>query len=239
MVGRVPPETRGALRDLVVAVGTRDPAAVVRAYSRLGVLLPSADLDRLQEVETVIFDRFWGKTMNELRQIDQREIRQFTRQFRDVLYEMPFQVPRDLIYLGRCVAILSGMCTGLNPEFNLFEGLAPYARKLVADEAGEGLDYWLDQLIDLGRRLIALPARLDSALTRLERGEVSVLTRRSPAEARRLEGLSRAINRLVAVMVFAALLVAATQLYLNDERNLGMAGFAAAGLALLWLVFRG
>jgi hypothetical protein len=107
----------------------------------------------------------------------------------------------------------------------------------MADEAGgEGLQYWLDQLLELGRRLIVLPGRLDSALGRLERGDISVQTRSSPAEARRLDRLNAAINRLAAVVAFAALLIAATQLYLNGERALGTAGFAAAGLVLLWLL---
>lgn len=239
MVGRVPPEMKAGLRDLVVAVGTRDPAGVILAYRRLGILLPLADLDRLREVETAVFDRFWGKTMNELRNIDRSEIREMTREFRDVLYEMPFQVPEDLIFLGRCVAILSGMCTGLHPEFNLFEGLAPFARKLLAEEAGEGLDYWIDQLIEWGRRLVALPARLDSALTKLERGEMAVITRSSPAEARRGDRLTAAINRLVAGVVFAALLAVGAQLYLNGERTLGLVGLAGAMICLGWVLFGG
>ncbi|MBI3760476.1 MAG: AarF/ABC1/UbiB kinase family protein [Chloroflexi bacterium] len=239
MVGRVAPEMKAGLRDLAVAVGTRDPAGVVQAYRRLGVLLPSADLDRLREVETAVFDRFWGKTMNELRNINRREFREMTHEFRDVLYEMPFQIPEDLIFLGRCVAILSGMCTGLNPEFNLFEGLAPFARRLLAEEAGEGLDYWLDRLIELGRRLVGLPARLDSALTKLERGEVSVVTRSSPAEARRMDRLTAAINRLVAGAIFAALLAVGAQLYLNEERTLGAIGLAGALAVLGWVVFGG
>ncbi len=65
--------------------------------------------------------------MNELRSVDHREMHQFAMQFRDLMYEMPFQLPHNLLLLGRTVAILSGMCTGLNPQFNLWDQLVPYA----------------------------------------------------------------------------------------------------------------
>ena len=239
MVGHVPPEAKAALRDLVVAVGTRDPAGVVRAYQRLGVLLPSADLDRLGEMEAAVFDRFWGKTMGELRRMDRREFSQITHQFREVLYELPFQVPSDMIYVGRCVAILSGMCTGLNPEFNLFEGLAPFAAKLVAEQGSDEFDDWLDRLIDLGRRLLVLPGKLEATLTRLERGELSVITRSTPAEARRQERQTRAINRLAGGLVLAVLILAGTQLVLGGERTLGLTALGAAAAGLAWLLVSG
>ena len=48
-------------------------------------------------------------------------------------------MPSDLIFLGRCVAILSGICTGLEPDFNLFQELAPFAQSLVSEEGGDWL----------------------------------------------------------------------------------------------------
>ncbi len=39
------------------------------------------------------------------------------------MYTMPFQFPQNLLMLGRTVAIFSGMCTGLNPDFNLWAQL--------------------------------------------------------------------------------------------------------------------
>jgi len=83
MVGRVPPNLRGGLQDMVIAVGTADPARLVQAYVKMGVLLPHADLERLQSTEAEIFDRFWGKSMAELRAISWDEMREFAREFRE------------------------------------------------------------------------------------------------------------------------------------------------------------
>ena len=98
------------------------------------------------EAEAQLFDRFWGMSMSELRKVDHGEMRQFAIQFRDLMYEMPFQLPHNLLLLGRTIAILSGMCTGLDPNFNLWKQLAPYATKLIADEGGSNWQVWLDQI---------------------------------------------------------------------------------------------
>jgi predicted unusual protein kinase regulating ubiquinone biosynthesis (AarF/ABC1/UbiB family) len=236
MVGRLTAEVKNGLRDLAIAVGARDLDRLMASYQELGVLLPDADLDRIRQAEAVMFDRFWGKSMTELVRLHPTEMHKFARQFQDLLYEMPFQVPNDLIFLGRCVAILSGMCTGLNPNFNLFEGLGPFGRELLAEEGGDWLDTLLGWLTEQGGSLITLPSRLSSALTRIERGDLIVTARSAPDLERRLQMLSRSLNRLVAAVVFAALLLAGTLLILNGDRLPGAISLALALLALAWML---
>jgi len=135
MVGNVPDSLRLGLQELIIGVGTRNASQVVKSFQTLGVLLPGADLKLLEAAEAKLFDRFWGMSMSELRNINHVEMRQFAMQFRELLYEMPFQLPHNLLLLGRTAAILSGMCTGLDPHFNLWDQVAPYAQKLIANEA--------------------------------------------------------------------------------------------------------
>jgi predicted unusual protein kinase regulating ubiquinone biosynthesis (AarF/ABC1/UbiB family) len=238
MVGRLTSEAKAGLRDLAIAIGTRDMDRLLRGYQTLGVLLPGADLARLKEAQQALFDRLWGRSMRELVDMHPREMRAFAAQFRDVLYEAPFQVPSDLIFLGRCLGILSGICTGLNPSFNVFEGLAPFARGLVEEEAGDWLDRILNWLVDSGRRMAGLPARLDSTLADLQAGRLTVMAKADPALDRSLTRLTRAINSLVAALVFAVFLLAATLLYLNDERLLAAGALALALAAAVAMVRR-
>ena len=236
MVGRLSAGAKQGLRDLAIAVGARDLDRLMRAYQELDILLPGADLARIRQAEAAVFDRFWGKSMRELAHTHPQEMRRFAREFRDLMNEMPFQAPRDLIFLGRCVAILSGMCSGLNPEFNLFGGLAPFARQLMAEEGGDWLDRLLDWLVEEGRSLVSLPARLTSVLAGLENGDLVVTARAAPELERRLHSLGRSVDRLVASVVFAALLLAGTVLYLNGERGLGVGALVLAVLALAGIV---
>ena len=233
MVGRLGERVMDGLRELAIGVGTRDPDRLVGAYRTLGVLLPGADLGRIKEAESAMFDRVWGLNMRELTTMDHREMHDFARQFRDVLYEMPFQVPTDLIFLGRCVAILSGMCTGLDPDFNLFDRLGPFARQLMQDEEGEWLDVLLRRLTQEAGSLARLPGKLDQALKRLDEGTLTVTARAAPALEYRLARLSRALDRLVWAVVFGALLLVGALLYSSSEHVLGG---ISLGLALVTLV---
>src|SRR5574341_1114254 len=233
MAGSVPESLRDGLRDLMIGIGTRDASRVVKSYQTLGVLLPGADVKLLEQAESQLFDRFWGMSMSELRKINRSEMRQFAHQFRDLMFEMPFQLPHNLLLLGRTVAILSGRCTGLDPAFNVWEELAPYAQKLVADEVGSGWEVWLDEIGDLIKKLIALPAQTGRVLTRLERGELNV---NAPQVNRQLYHLESAVNRLVGSVVFAAFLFGGVLLYRAGDITLGYVFWRLALLVLLWMV---
>ena len=231
MVGRVSDRMRRGLRDLAIGLGVRDLDRLLRSYEELGVLLPGADTRRLREAENAVFDRLWGKSMQELTHLDPREMHDMAHKFRDLVFDLPFQMPADLIFLGRCVAILSGICTGLHPEFNLFKGIAPFAQSLLADEGGDWLKTALDWLVREGRRLGSLPARLDAALGELERGELVVAARPSPELETQMLSLRRGLQRVAAAVICAGFLVSGTLLYGQREPELAIAGWAAAAIA--------
>ena len=46
------------------------------------------------------------------------EARYFYKEYRDIVYDMPFQFPVDLLFVLRASGILSGMSTNLDPEFD-------------------------------------------------------------------------------------------------------------------------
>jgi predicted unusual protein kinase regulating ubiquinone biosynthesis (AarF/ABC1/UbiB family) len=239
MVGSLTEEARAGLRDLAIGVGTRDVERLLHAYQTLGVLLPSADMGRIRQAETAMFSQVWGRSMRELTHMDRRQMHEFAHQFRDLLYDMPFQVPTDLIFLGRCVAILSGMCTGLDPDFNLFDGLAPFARRLMQDERGDWMDTILEWLSEEAGLLARLPKRLDSTLTRLEDGTLTVTARAAPSLEMRLSRLTRALDRLVWAVVFGALLLVGALLFTAGERTLGGVGLILAILAFIRMLLPG
>jgi predicted unusual protein kinase regulating ubiquinone biosynthesis (AarF/ABC1/UbiB family) len=235
MVGHVTPDMKQGLRDLVIAIGIRDLDRLMQAYQTMGVLLPGADLERIRLAEATMLERIWGKSMSELIRTHPEEMRRFANEFRDLLYEMPFQLPSDLLFLGRCVSILSGMCTGLDPDFNVFKGLQPFAEELVAEEGDIWFSELLKVLVEQGRSLVSLPSRLDAALIRIERGELTIIARADPELGDQLKSLTKAVQRLVGAGMFAALLIAGSLLYTNGSLIEGGISFGLAIFTLLWL----
>ena len=234
MVGTIPEELRDGLREVLIGIGTRNPARVVQAYQTLGVILPGTDLKLLEQAEAQLFERFWGMSMSELRKVRHGEMRQFGMQFRELMYEMPFQLPHNLLLLGRTLGILSGMCTGLDPNFNVWSQMAPYAQKLVAEEGISNWETWLDELGNLFKELIALPSQTGRVLSSLERGELSVNT---PQVSRQIYHLESAVNRLTGGIVFAAFLFGGVLLYRSGDVALGYLFWVLSMLTLLWMTF--
>ena len=234
MTARVPENVRDALREMLIGVGTKDASRVVKAYQMLGMLLPGADLKLIEQAEAQVFDRFWGMTMSELRKTNPDEIRKFAHQYRDLIFSMPFQVPNNLIMLARTVAILSGMCTGLDPDFNLWNQVAPYARKLVEAEATRGLSDWLEELGSMLQNLIALPSQASRVLAQAESGGLMV---QSPLLSRDVRSLTRSLDRLTGGIIFLGLLLGGILLYNAGNTLHGEGMLVAALLALLWVFF--
>jgi len=234
MVARVPDSLRNSLRELVIAVGTRDASRVIKAYQMMDMLLPGADLKLIEQAEAQVFDRFWGMSMQEIRSISSDEIRDFAHQYRDLMLNMPFQVPQNLLFLARTVAILSGMCTGLEPNFNLWLQLAPYARKLVEEEASSGIDYWLDELGEMLQTLLALPGQTSRVLAQAEGSGLVVQT---PQVSREVRSLTRSVDRLTGSVLFAALLIGGIMLVNTGNTTYGSGLLGASGMVMIWILF--
>jgi len=236
MVGKLPANTRSGVREMVIGVGTQDASRVVKSFQMLGFLLPGADLHLIEKAGSMIFERYGGRSMTELTRISPQEVMEFAGEFRELIYRLPFQIPQDVIFLARTVSILSGMCTGLDPQLNVWDYLAPYARKLIAHEARISPEVWLREIQVIVKSLLAAPARIDAVLGKIERGEIAVHTPDISLQAVRIEG---AIRQMVLGIVFTALLLAGVQIYLANMFYPSIALFGAAGICLVWMIYLG
>ncbi len=235
MVGRVPDTLRDGLTEALIAIGTRDGTRLVHSMQTLDVLLPGADLALIERASMQVFDRFGGMSMDQLRNVDEAEMRRFGLQFRDLMQAMPFQLPQHMLMLGRSIGLLSGMCTGLDPDFNIWGTITPYAKELVSEEGGSTTDRIVAEAGKLALLALGLPGRADRVLTMAERSE---LTLQTPQLTRQVRRLQRTLTRTNGLLVFAALLVAGA-LVLGPEPVLGRWLMGASVVPLLWAMVAG
>ena len=235
MMGEVPPGTRRGLRKLLIAAASRDGKGLVDAIRDLGVLLPSAETTELERAMTQLFARFGGMGFAELREVDPREFRDFAVQFGDVVRSLPFQLPENFLLIIRAMSLTSGVCSALDPEFNLWDSIEPYASKLLRDERGNVVQDVAKQALEVAGIAWRLPKRLDALVTRFEDGSVATV---SPALERRVARLERTARRVVSVLVFGILLIAGAVVRADDV-VLGSVLMIASIVPLLFAVFAG
>lgn len=235
MAGKITQNVVDGLRELVIAVAQRDGSRVVKAYQIMRVLLPDADLELLTRANQRAFERFWGKSTTELLEMGQEEALEFLSEFRSLLFENPFQLPDNMILLGRCLSILNGICTGLDPDFNVWHSVLPWADRLIAEETRDQWKVWLGETVDTLRTVVSLPRRAETLIERIEQGRLEM---RSPELNRRFQRVERAISRLGFSVIFAACLLGSVQLYLAGSLLIAAGLALVAAIALLLAVFR-
>lgn len=134
MCGTITRQRREGLREAVIAVGTRDVERMLNSLQTLEILLPSEYDEELKSAAQESLDFMWGKSPQELAYMDTSEYEHLVKKYRKMLYDLPFQVPQDFLYVGRASGILSGVCTELDENFDPWDMAASSARKLLTRE---------------------------------------------------------------------------------------------------------
>lgn len=235
MMGEVPASTRAGLRRLLIAVASRDGKGLVEAIRKVGVLLPSADTTELERAMTQLFARFGGMGFAELRDVDPREFKDFAVQFGDVVRSMPFQLPENFMLIVRAMSLTSGVCSALDPDFNLWDSVEPYAAQLLRDEGGNVVQDLGKQALEIAGIALRLPKRIDSVLTRAEDGQLAVS---SPRLEQRVARLDRTARRLLSAVLFGALLIAGSVMR-ADDAVFGTVLISVSALPLFHALFSG
>ncbi|CAN5626179.1 AarF/ABC1/UbiB kinase family protein [soil metagenome] len=235
MMGEVPDALRRGLRQLLIAAAARDGAGMVAGIREVGVLLPTAETAELERAMTTLFARFGGMGFAELQEVDPREFQAFAKEFGDVVRSLPFQLPENFLLIIRAMSLTSGMCSSLDPAFNIWDAIEPYSAQLIRAEGGNVVQDIANRAVSIAGLVARLPQRVDTIITRAEEGRLAVQT---PALDRRIRSLDRTGRRIVSAILFAALLIGGILLR-PDDVVLGTVFMGVSALPLLHALFAG
>lgn len=220
MVGRIPADLRSNMSQVLIGLVQSDARAIITAYERMGFFLPGTDLERIIQAQAVLMERLEGRNLRELSNPDPDEIQQIGQEFRDILFDFPFQVPQDFIYLGRALGILSGIASSLYPEINPWYQIERYGLQMLNTQR-PSFDFSRAsflQLIDMARPYFGLPAQIQRVTKAAENGRLHVQST-DPIANQRLERIEKRLTFLNWSILGAASLLSGTLLYLNRHKN--------------------
>jgi predicted unusual protein kinase regulating ubiquinone biosynthesis (AarF/ABC1/UbiB family) len=235
MMGEVPDGLRRGLQQLMLAVAARDGKRLVDSIRSVGILLPSAETAELERAMTELFARFGGMGLADVRQVDERELRSFAIEFGEVTRALPFTLPENFLLIIRAMSLTSGMCSSLDPDFNMWDAVEPYAAQLLRDERGNFVQALGQQAMSYASTVAGLPQRLDALASRVEEGR---LVANSPRIEQRLVRVERAAQRVVSAVLFVGLFVGGILLRV-DEPVWGVTLMVLSVIPLLHAVFAG
>jgi len=201
----------------------------------MNMILPGTDRRLIVRGMQSLLRLSYNRTMREMTNLDVDVIFDETR---DIIYNLPFQIPQDLLYLGRALSMVGGLATEICPDINLFEELRPFARMMIEREQQTG--NWAEraqkELTDLGQIMLKLPRQMDSYYAAANNGELQTRSDTSRLE-RGMRRVERSTDRLTGGMFAASLFLGGVQLRtrgMEKEANQAWWGAAAAALWAFW-----
>lgn len=233
MMGRIPSRMNDELRSILMCIVTRDARGFIEAFDKLGFFLPGADLNRLAAAQDEVLDLVWGRDLLTMNNPDPEEAMMLMQQFKDILFDFPFQVPQNFIYLGRATGILSGMSAMLNPAINPWGYIEKYGQRLVSQQNETPTD-----IMALVQEYAILPAQMKRVLSDLEFGRLRATFTPDSITEYRLKRLEKRTRQANTTVVCAAGLISGTLLYLNEEPQAGIIAWSLSGLLYLWSQLR-
>ncbi len=174
MVGSLSKSMKQSLKDLFISFLSRNSRSLVNALVKLGFVGPGANINVIERGMALMMEQYYGMSLGDARGLDIPEVAQDVER---LLYGQPFQIPAQFAFTGRAIGVLSGVSTGLAPEFNFVEVATPYARKFLgldSEGIGQTVQEYLTQALDTGRTLLALPHALEQVITKIETGQIEV-----------------------------------------------------------------
>jgi predicted unusual protein kinase regulating ubiquinone biosynthesis (AarF/ABC1/UbiB family) len=244
MVGSLNRTAKQGLRELFLGFVVNNPHNMVTALSRLGFIGEGANLAAIERGIGLMMDQYHGMTLGEARDLNVREV---AVEIEDLFYRQPFRIPAQFAFSGRAVGTLSGLATGLAPEFNLVSVAVPYAQAFLGlnrEGANQTAQQVLTQLLDAGRTMLTLPATVDRVLSKIEAGQLEVRigengrngTGRGTAVRGRRTPTRQASSTVTPLVICVAGLAAGVVLAVNQVPIAEWFCFGLSGVAALRLL---
>lgn len=235
MVGDLTKETMEIIRIGVVGLAMNDPERMVTTLEQLNMILPGSDRRPFVQAVQIMLRHSYNRTMREMTNLDVDAIFNETK---DLIYDLPFQIPQNLLYFGRALSMVAGLATEISPDINLFHEIQPFARRLLDEEQRNG--HWPDKLQkefrELGQIMLALPRQMDTFYRSANRGELA--TRIDMARLERgMRRVERSTDRLAGGVVATGFFLGGVQLRTRGREREAQRAWWAAAATLIWMLW--
>ena len=232
MVDQIRGPQREGLRRSFAAIVERDSLGLVRALVDMGFIPLTRDIKPLVQFVDKIFAKYRDISPSEFKAMD---IEEMGNDIMEALQLSPsIQIPNDFILFGRTVGMLNGLGSRLDPETNIIEIAAPFAKRFILTDEMTTAGI-LKQAGVTARSLVKLPKLLTEVLVSTIRGEtrVEITSRDIVGELKTISRIGKGF--IVALLITGAGLAAAV-FRINHFDQESSWSLAACAVLFLWLM---
>ena len=231
MMGILTEKFRSDLAQLILLLLGGNSDSLVKQLLYMKIISPEQDTEELRMDISDLVNRYIGADLDQMDGVLEKLI--------NTMIKHGVTLPREFVMIGRGVALIEDIGYNLDKDFNIGEALQRFSRKLAADKfnpvkvAKGSYDY----LLDVERLMKDLPDRINSTLTKVEKGEIKVNLE--------LAGLTELKNQLSASLIISALIIGSSLAILSnsgpkmwDTSAIGLFGFLLSAVLGFYIVFK-
>ncbi|MBO7241458.1 MAG: AarF/ABC1/UbiB kinase family protein [Methanobrevibacter sp.] len=231
MMGILNETFRADLAQLLLLLLGGNANSLVKQLLYMKIISPEQDTDELRmDIEDLV-NRYIGADLDQMDGVLEKLI--------NTMIKHGVTLPREFVMIGRGVALIEDIGYNLDKDFNIGEALQRFSKKLVVDKfnpinvAKGSYDY----LLDVEHLMKVLPDRINSTLTKIEKGEIKVNLE--------LAGLTELKNQISVSLIISALLIGSSLAILADKGPkmwdisvIGLWGFVISGVLGLYVILK-
>lgn len=170
MSGIISTRMKTSVRDALEAFIKKDYRRIIDIIDDLGFIRKGVNKYSLLPVTEFFFDKVLEAMKLDRESVQTVDFSPVRDELVNLIYSHPFVLPTDWAYIGKTISSLMWLIAMLNPDFRIYEELAPYAERMLRKNYHEIASRAADNVKENIGILLSLPGRINNIVDSLERG---------------------------------------------------------------------
>ena len=232
MMGNISNNLQTRLGGMVQAAALRDASSLVSQLQQAGLISKDIDIGPVRRLVRLMLKEALTPPFSP------NIIEKLSGDLYELVYETPFQLPVDLIFVMRALSTFEGVGRMLDPGFNLVSVTKPYLIELMTSNnqtPNDLINQFGRQVGELGSKAVGIPKRIDESLERLEQGDLQLQIRMGESD-RQFKKMFTAQKTLGHSILIGSLSIASALLVTNKQNNFALLPlFFALPISIDWI----
>ncbi len=232
MMGNISNNLQTRLGGMVKAAALRDASSLVNQLQQAGLISKDIDVGPVRRLVRLMLKEALTPPFSP------NIIEKLSGDLYELVYETPFQLPVDLIFVMRALSTFEGVGRMLDPGFNLVSVTKPYLIELMTTNnqtPNDLINQFGRQVGELGSKAVGIPKRIDESLERLEQGDLQLQIRMGESD-RQFKKMFTAQKTLGHSILIGSLSIASALLVTNKQNNFALLPlFFALPISIDWI----
>ena len=218
MMGNISNKLQKNIGSMVKSAALRDASALVMQLQQAGLISKNIDVGPVRRLVRLMLREALTPPFSP------NIIEKLSGDLYELVYETPFQLPVDLIFVMRALSTFEGVGRMLDPGFNLVSVTKPYLIALMSSNnqsPNDLINQFGKQVGELSSKAVGIPKRIDESLERLEQGDLQLQIRMGESD-RQFKKMFTAQKSLGHSILIGSLTISSALLVANQQNNIAV-----------------